>query len=295
MFRGKDTDQGRRRPSERSKTRAYSYYGSVANERRPASPEKVIDLGNVSGRLRLVPTAIAALVILGSILFSFTLSSLPSVSLTDGTESVYRDPDEYASAMQQLLEQKLTNRTKLTIQTTEVERMLLERFPELDAAALRLPVLGRRPSLVLSINQPMLLLATASRTYVLDRDGVAVGFADELPFEAKDGLPLVRDQSGLEVSMGAQIVTSETVSFILESRAHLSAAGLTIEELVLPARVNELDIRIEELGFFVKTDVSGDARLQIGSFLAVREHLAEQGTAPREYVDVRVEEKVFYK
>lgn len=296
MLGRKKVEQGRRRPSERQGGgRTYSYYASLPEGRTSPQPEKTIDLGSVGHRLRLMPTIIALLVIISSVLFSLTLSTRPSVTLVADQQPVYRPLEDYAAKAQELMGQKPANRTKLTINTADTEQALLTQFPELDGAVLRLPVLGRKPSLVVSVRRPMLLLATNSKTFVLDRFGIAVSEVGQLDDAAKQGLLVVRDQSGLEVNIGKQAVTTETVSFILQAQAQLSENGMKVSELTLPARVNELDIRLDGLNYFVKTDVSGDARLQIGSFLAVKEHLAGRRVVPAEYIDVRVEEKVFYR
>ena len=113
----------------------------------------------------------------------------------------------------------------------------------------------------------------------------------QLASSAVTGLLTVQDESGLEVHAGDQAVTSETVNFIDNVRRQLSDKKLAIDRLVLPAIANEVDIYIKGLPYRVKADVSGDARLQIGAFLATK----ESGVNPGEYMDVRVEEKVFYK
>lgn len=295
-FKRKRPTPARQRPaSSPNRPRPYSYYASLQDERRTKTAETVVDLGSVGRRLRLIPTVVALLVIFGSVLFSLTLSSLPSVSMLEGETALYRSLDDYASAAEVLLDDNLKNRTKLTIDTAAVEQTLLEQFPELDAAVLRLPVLGRRPSLIISVSQPVLLLLSPAKSYVLNQSGVAVSEASQLAAKAKDGLPVVRDQSGLEVTLGEQALTTETIRFILASSLQLEAQKLKVSELILPARVSQLDIRLEGVRYYVKTDTAGDARLQIGSFLAVREELAGQGITPAEYIDVRVEEKVFYK
>lgn len=281
----------RRRPVRPKPTKTFSYYsGSVDNRPSPA-PEKTINLGGVGRHLRLLPTVLAAVVIIGSILFSLTISTYPVVTVVDDQPSVYRNKDEYAAAVDRLLSGSFGNRTKLTVNTKAVEHQLIEQYPELAAVRLSLPVLGRRPNLVIDVNQPSLLLITSAKVYVLDDTGTAISEAGSLPEDVKQGLLVLRDQSGLAVSVGSQAVTAETVRFIKAVKAQLGPKGLHISELTLPATASQLDIRLEGLSYYIKTDTTGNARLQIGSFLAVK----EQRVRPSEYIDVRVEEKVFYR
>lgn len=291
-------EQGRRRPEGRPvRSRPFSYYKNSSGENSsPRKAEKTVDLSRVGKGVRLIPTLLAVVVIIGSILFSLTLTAHPSVETVNDEPSLYRDPEEYALVAEEIINQSIGNRTKLTINTESIETAILDKFPELDAVVLRLPVLGRKPTLVLGINNPSILLAGNTKTYVLDRSGVAVSGASVLPQQARTGLPVLRDQSGIEITTGKQAVTTDTVTFVMIVLEQLKAKGLTVSELTLPLTgANQLDIHIKGLGYYVKTDLMSDARKQIGSFLAVKDDLEGKGVTPRDYIDVRAGEKVFYK
>lgn len=64
-----------------------------------------------------------------------------------------------------------------------------------------------------------------------------------------------------------------------------------ITQATLPPIPNELDFRLKDIAYIVKTDMTEDARMQIGAFNAAR----DGGVEPSEYMDVRVAEKVFFK
>ncbi len=258
----------------------------------PAAPSKPV---SASRRLRLVPSAVALLVITGSLLFSMTLSARPSVSMLHGQKSPYHPVEAYADEAARLMDAELANRTKLTIDTGAVERQLLERFPELRAAVLRLPILGRRPTLILDMKSPALVLVSSARSIVLDEGGVAICELKDLDEKARAGLKIVEDQSGLELRLGQQALPSGSIGFISEVAAYLAQAEVDVNRMVLPPSPTQLDIYPAGLPYFIKTDMAGDPRLQAGSFLAVRDNLAEQGVVPQEYIDVRVEERAFYR
>ncbi len=281
----------------------FTYYSSAANNplqsrpgtNKPKTQDASIDLSAVSHRLRLLPTILALSVIVISLLISLTLSARPSVATLNNEPSPYHSLEEYAAAAEAIMSADLSSKAKFTINTHEVERKLLEQFPELKAAVIRLPIIGRKPNLVIDINSPAILLATPTKSYVLDNTGVAVSEVQMLSEESRHGLLVVQDQSGLPIELGKQAVTSETVAFISDAVAQLRAQNQTVSQLTLPQSANQLDIRLEGVPYYVKTDVSGNVRLQIGSFLAVKEKLEKDRAVPSEYVDVRVEEKVFYK
>lgn len=298
MFRRKQAAKHRQsglraRAADRSQ---FTYYSSAAGRPRNEGAEAVVDLTQKHpSRLRWTPTVIAIIVIVGSILFSLTLTSRPTVETLHNEPSPYRSLDEYADAASRIMQDNLSSLTKFTVNTHEVEDKLLEQFPELKAAVLRLPILGRKPNLVLDIEPPVLLLATPAKSFVLDGAGTVISEVGALSMDARAGLLVIKDQSGLAIEVGKHALPSDTVQFITEAVAYLKAQNLTVSELTLPQSANQLDIRVEGTAYYIKTDIGGNARLQIGSFLAVKQKLEGDRITPAEYIDVRVEEKVFYR
>lgn len=296
MIVGRKRDQGRKRPeTSPRRSKAFSYYGNTTYEKKSRDIEKTVDLSNVGKRLRILPTLIAALVIVISLLINLTLSSRPSVDTIKEEASAYRPLDEYADAAEKIIGNKFSNLTKLTINVREIEESLMAQFPELSAAKLSLPVIGRMPKLVVDISSPAILLSNNGKVYVLDGKGLVVSNANALSAESKAGLSVLRDLSEIPLEIGKQAVTSGTVKFIKTVKAQLIEKGLIITELTLPALANELDVRIDGVDYFIKMDISGDARKQTGSYLAVKGSLESKGIKPSEYIDVRAGEKVFYK
>lgn len=290
-------ERPRKTTAERSASgkQVFSYYNTGAKQRN-AGPEaeRAIKLDKPN-RFRLVPTIIALAIILISVLFSLTISSRPSASTLNDQASPYRPLADYESAVEELIKSNPGNLTKLSLQTNEIEKKLMEKYPELQAAVLRLPVLGRKPSLIIDIKPPALLLATTSNVYVLDSSGVIISEAKYLPQEHRSNLLVVKDESGLPTEVGSHVLPTQTVDFMREAIRQLRDKDLHVSSLMLPQSANELDIKLDGLPYSIKTDVTGDPRLQLGSFLAVKENLEGEGITPAEYVDVRVEEKVFYK
>lgn len=271
---------------------AFSYYAGDAppvkdNLRaRKASEQKQVFFK----RLRLVPTIIAVTAIGLSVVYSTTLSSVANVKFA-GEASPYRNMVEYRTGIEKLLASSLWNKSKLTINTTTTEDAILQAFPELDAANVALPVIGRRPTITVHSRQPALLLTTTTNAYVVDLSGRVVAEASQLLSSQREQLLTVQDRSGLQLDIGSQAVTAGTVTFILNVQAQLAAKKLVIVQATLPTVPNEVDFKLKDLSYYIKTDTTGDPRIEIGDFLAAK----DSGVRPAEYMDVRVEEKVFYK
>lgn len=290
MFRRKAKAPARQRSEGGGQSApVYSYYNS------PVPSDKAVDLSLPRGRARLLPTFLALGVIVFSLIFNLTLSTSLSIKTTDGQPSPYRSAEAYQIEMEKMLSSSLNSKTKLTINISELESQMLAYFPEMKNIALRLPILGRRLNVTIELRRPALILTSPGTSFVIDDSGRAVSLLKDISDEALTGLPVVKDESGLDLKVGDQAITSQTVEFINAMFGQLDSQNLKVTQLTLPLAANQLDIRLEGVNYYLKTDVSGDARLQIGRYLAVKERLGREGVTPAEYVDVRVEEKVFYK
>ena len=272
---------------------AFSYYaGNKASNTadsvraRQASDHKTA----LFNRLRLIPSIIAIVIILISIAISTTLTTAPTINFI-GDTSPYQSEEYYTNEAGKIFESNISNKSKLTINTKNVEEQLIETFPEFDIATVTLPVIGRRPTLTVHIRQPALILTTSSNAFIVDLGGKVVAEASVLPSGIKQGLLTIQDQSGLVVRPGNQVLTTESVTFIKNIQAQLDDKKLEIIQATLPITPNQIDIRLKDVPYLIKADMSGNARLQIGAFLAAR----DSGVKPVEYMDIRVEEKVFYK
>lgn len=282
----------REKPLIEDKNVRFQYYRAASSKDAESTPRKQTIGQN---RWRLVPTYLAVFAIVASVLMSLTLSTSVRIEFLNDQDEIYRTKQAYADAASEIMSKKLENQTKITIQTNTIEEAMRDKFPELQAAQVRLPVLGRMPTLVLDVSEPSLILVSENKSYVLTSNGVVVAEAQVLKQPLKDSLLVVRDESGLPVKIGTQVVTSASVTFIRQVVAQFKNQNIPISQLTLPSSPNQLNIQIQGLSYYIKMDISGDARLQAGSYLSVRDLLSREGGTVNEYIDVRVEEKVFYK
>lgn len=271
----------------------YSYYQADQPGRVGRPDDKRIKYGQkqkLIKRLRLVPTLLAIVVIMFSVAYSTTLSSDPIVKLV-GDSQQYRTNGEYEQKMSDILRSSILNKNKLTLNARAQEDKLLTAFPELDAVTVSVPVIGRRPTVHIHTRTPALIISSGSSSYVVDIYGVVIGKSNEVASNILDQLLVATDKSNLQIESGRQALTSDCVNFILGIKAELDNKQLAITGLDLVAGGYEVDFHIKDQSYFLKTDSSGDARIQAGDYLAAR----NSGIEPKEYMDVRVEEKVFYK
>lgn len=273
---------------------SYSYYSSARNteptkrlkrERQGPKREVVVNA-------RYIPLALMIIAIIGIVAFSTTLSSSPVVVMAGG-ESPYNEMTEYKKGISSIFSKSVLYKSKLTISSSKIESEVLKNFPELDSVRVILPIVGRRPVVTIHARQPVLQYKTQNRILVIDAAGFAVCEIDQVEETLRQTLILVEDSTNVDAEVGSKVFTSEAVAFADSFKQQLMAKGITIDKIVLPAVANELDFYLKGSKYYVKADYTGDSRLQAGSYLAVKDKFGS--STPQEYVDVRVEEKAFYK
>ena len=304
MFRKKKSSapEGRRpTASQPSKNKAvFSYYQNRDTEFDASkSRDKPSFFGSIKARLRHVPTLVAVMLIIISILWAMTLSPKPVVSVVNeqnaANQAILRPVNDYQEAAQKLMQQSLLTRNKLTLDTGEIEQRLQEQFSEITSVAVVLPIISRTPVVYVQIAEPVLLLESGPSKYVIDEKGRALIDATQVGDLGALGLIPVKDSARLALQPGSQVLTGHDVRFMQTVRDQLALKGLKVTRMELPPRASEVLVFIEGKPYFVKFTTTGEALQQVGTYLALNKHLEGKKVTPKEYVDVRVDERAYYK
>ncbi len=238
--------------------------------------------------------------IIGAVLlvgvFFMQLSSkalVESVGMPSG-QLFLRDKEVYVTAVHEAFSSPI-NRNKLTVNTAKISQDLKAQFPELQTVSVSLPVIGTRPTVYIQPSIPKLVLVSKNGMYVLDANGRALIAGNQVAKLNDLGVPVVNDESGLDIKTGDIALPRSVVAFIQEVTGQLKTKQLAITSLTLPLGTNELHLRTDKAGYYVNFNLHGNAREEVGAYLATRQHLESTKKMPREYIDVRVEHRVYYK
>ncbi|HSX23842.1 MAG TPA: hypothetical protein VLE74_01960 [Candidatus Saccharimonadales bacterium] len=291
----------RRRPRSVSPT-VFSYYArgnspSSQNTGRRDEPAKP-SVRRKRYRLRMahLPSYLALAAIIIALLNVCWLQPNPKIILVSTAGTVHRSPKEYQQTILALWKQSLFNQTKLTVSTGSLRRDIQQQFTELQDVQIELPLLGRRPTVILTPAVPTLQLVSGNGSFYVDGSGKVMARTTELTQNELKDVPLVRDESGQSAEAGKIVIPGPEAAFLQKLFAQLQAQNIPVLSITLPANAaNEADIRITNQQYFVKFSVDNDARQAVGTYLAAKAKLDAEHAAPSEYMDVRVPEKVFYK
>ncbi len=127
--------------------------------------------------------------------------------------------------------------------------------------------------------------------FLLDTDGVVFEQVDLLP----SNLPVVTDVSGVRAELGSQLLSASSVSFVAALYGEAQAYDIGLSGMIIGETTRDIEATLDGQTFRVKFNSSREAFAQLRDLNLALDHLAGQGEQPLEYIDVRVEEKVFYK
>lgn len=322
LFRRQTTNQTDRRarnvvnrretPSAGVQNRMFSYYANRSQSELNIGREVMLDKPTrkrVPGKLRQLRTHAAllfgAVFVLGVVIYNLQLSSQPTIqSLVSSTDAPFLQPSQtYQQAAEQLIRGSALNRNKLTINTSDITDKLRQQFPELQSVTVTVPLLGDRPVIYIRPADPAMVLAASSGTFLIDRQGRALSEAGSQSQLDALGIPTVTDQARLQIRLGDQVLSRDTAVFIATVSRQLQASDAKITAMILSANGSELDVYPAGKPYFVKynlhagaeTAAEDAAATQTGSYLAVRKHLDAKRVVPRQYIDVRLAGRAYYK
>lgn len=291
----------RRLTNEPVKTSSYSYYAN-RDERKdqPRRDQEELEK-RVPKQSLLINHLISGLVIL-VILFVlvdfFRLNSEPQINLVPSSNStaLLQSNSDYQAAAQSVLQKSILNENKITVNTGSVGNALMKKFPELSNVSVTIPFSGHQLQIFIQPTQPILLLNTGTKIFVVGKSGLVIGQRNSSTQAAlaKLILPTV-NVTGLNTSIGSQALSSDDAAFMSYISQELQAQHLNLASLSIVPNSRELDVSIAGQAYIVKFNLQGDDKEQVGSYLALRQYLSQNKITPTQYVDVRVSGRAYYK
>lgn len=253
-------------------------------------------LGGHKFAWRHVPTYLAVLMFVCAFLYVLSLSSDPRVVVEQQPGIIQRDAAVYESEVRTLWNKSFRNRSKLTTDTVSTRKAILDQYRELGNVRIQLPLVGRRATIVLVPEVPVLQIQAQNGLFYVDATGKAL--IDTSYVKQVDTVPTVLDDSILTVDPGKPVLSQAQTTYIVELFSELAATNLKVDSVTLSNQsANQLDVRLTGQKYFIKfqMDSDSDVRQAVGAYLVVRKKFESEGQGPSEYIDVRIPEKVFYK
>lgn len=277
---------------------AFSYYasreprersGSEPVSRRSETSRPKTDAAQMT-LLRRLTRWVTLLLIVLLVLGVTTLSGTAKVTFRGNTEALSIDEKtQYITDVNSVVGWGLLNKFKLTIHPEGISEELKKLHPEFQNVSVVVPVLTRQVYVTTSLSEPVARTQLNNQTYGIDSSGFLIGSSG-----VTDALPSVVDESGFVPVLGKQILPKSTMTSIATITTQLAAASTPVNRVVLQKTTPyELTVYPEGKGYYVKFNAKADALQQSGALTATLKHLG--AVQPKEYIDVRVPGRVYYK
>lgn len=278
----------------------FQYYQNRDTETNPTNIHKRPKfIETIKIRLRHAPSVIAGLLIIASFMYTLSLDDSVKVRVVNADTAVkvpaIRTESEYRRVAKDYLVESIFNQNKVTVNTEALEQKLSNHFSEITNVAVVLPLLGRTPIVYVQIAEPILLLENGSSSYIVDEKGRAIIDAKDKSLAQNLNLLPVKDAARLSVRQGSQVLPIKDIQFIRMVQQQFRMKNLTLERAELPARAGEINLYVKNKPYYVKFSTYGNALQQVGTYIATDKLLLSTKQVPKEYIDVRVEERAYYK
>lgn len=285
---------------DQSRSKVFSYRANQLTTDENKARNRVARTRQMTLRFKwqYVPAMIAFAALFICVVSMVSLSSNAKISVLSSEQTapgLLRGEAAYTEAAKQILGRSINAKTKLSIDSVSFDRQMKERFPEIAQTSITLPLMGRRPIVELAIVRPSLLISTTRGVYVVDDRGRAIMDAREVKGVTDLKLPVVSDEAGPVVKAGQKILTEQAVTFITTFNKQLQNKGVSVRSISPAPSATEVSVRLNDYQYIVKASLATDPRLAAGRFLALKGNLEQQRISPAEYIDVRVEERAYYK
>lgn len=140
------------------------------------------------------------------------------------------------------------------------------------------------------VRRPQIRWKTQDKIYFIDEQGIA--FNLEGPNEELDKLVLVEDSRNLKIELGKKVLARDFVEFVKELPTKISeSTQKEIENIKINETTLHLEIQLRN-SFRILFDTTGNLDEQIYLLKKIKE--AHESDI-KEYVDLRVEGKAYYK
>lgn len=286
------------RPQQRttSASNRHDSARSMSDVERPSSQSSALQK-SLKGALRVFSQWLILGLILALLVVNITLSGT-SIRVK-GSSYPYRTNEQYQAIINEVLDSRTAFQTKATLSSSSLEAEIRKRSPEVDTATAIIPLAGRRLQVILDVASPLVRLQTgSSKLAVVSSAGIVThedaSAAINSTFSQLPSLSMV----GLTPKVGEQILTQDEAALLQLLTSEFDGSETfrpAVQSLEFDVQKREIKARFKDKQFYAKITPEEEGRLQVGALVKTLKSLTEQSALPSEYVDVRVEDRVFVR
>lgn len=169
-----------------------------------------------------------------------------------------------------------------------LKKKLLAKVPQISEVSFRKNIITNVLTVVVKEHQTSIVWQTAGEKFLVNRYGVVYDKADD-----DTPLIMVEDLKNIPVSLKQKVVASDFIEFVTSFVANLPRkTNISIKRITIPETTFEVEMYTNE-EWRIILDTTRPPDDQLNALVRVLREMEDN--PPREYVDLRIPNKVFYK
>lgn len=241
---------------------------------------------------------IGILAILFLVIANTTLSGVVIKIQNFNETTPYKSNKQYKDKITDIFNKNMLNKNKISFNSTKFETQIKNEFPEVESVVAVIPLAGRGLQVGLTLTEPLARLQTnGNKQTFLGQNGKSIEYINDSDKLNEFNLPILSIPN-ISFNVGDQLLTNEEVKLIDLLTKEFDGSDsyrYSLKSIEFNIKSREIMIRFNGVNFYAKLTVERQIREQVGSLVATIKNLSEQGNLPKEYIDVRVEDRVFVK
>lgn len=233
------------------------------------------------------------IIVLALLLLAYAIiaSSLLKVSNVDVEGVSTLSSDSVRQQTEDVLTSSLLSQNILFVPTDKIsEELKKQNYQIADAKVSRNGL--NSISVVLTEQKPSILWLSGNTLSIIGQNGHA--YDGEITTTMKDKLVMVVDTTNLPVRKGEKVVTQEFVDYVNTMNEQLPRKDIKVKQYQIGDTTTELRV-VTDTGYYIRFDTTRPTEEQMQDLSAVLNQMKKQGKKPVEYIDLRINGKVFYK
>lgn len=239
-------------------------------------------------------SALSLVVVIIGLMYGLSVRSVD----VRATKSSARRTGAYTPMVEQYLASKVALRQSWLIDDAQLLLYLQDTHPEIKSVATRTPSLvGGTLEVELGFRMPEYVWRSAAGSRYIDDEGVL--FSKNV-FDNVDiaSLPVIEDQGSAGFSDGSAVLpayVARDIAYIYDTVPTVFGESQEITSVVLPPRARAIYAQVDGLPYTIKFSTERGIEDQVKELKELTTYFSSANIQPGEYVDVRVENKAFYR
>lgn len=211
--------------------------------------------------------------------------SVASSELDKSSKSIY-----YSDLLNEYYKQRPIERLRFLTNKSALFAHISARAPEVRGVRVIGSSKPFQGTLQLSFRQPVARWSSGGQGLYVDAQGVIF----KRNFFAEPSIS-IKDKSEVSSQPGQEAANRKFLEFVGQVISLMGDEGLLVQEVVIPrSTLRQVEIVLEGRSYSVKMTTDRTAQSQVGEVVRAIGHIERRGLAPG-YIDVRVDQRVYYK